>query len=158
MALVPSALQGGLQPLNVPSPSGSLTAQTIMLAFQTYALGVQNMMGLPFIAMPAFSAGLTQLQTSMAVPVPAGSIAAMNVATAINTAWMSVQTTFQVGPAAANIGSLQSSLEAVFAVPVPTGSLFIMGLTNAIHVYCATTVITGVIPGVPPIPFSGPPI
>jgi hypothetical protein len=82
----------------------------------------------------------------------------MNVATAINTAWMSVQTTFQVGPAAANIGSLQSSLEAVFAVPVPSGSLFIMGLTNAIHVYCATTVITGVIPGVPPIPFSGPPI
>ncbi len=158
MALVPSALQGGLQPLNAPSPSGALTAQTIMLAFQSYALGVQNMMGLPFIAMPTFSAGLSQLQASMSVPTPAGTIAAMNVATAINTAWMSVQTTFQTGPVVANIGSLQSALNGVFAAPVPAGSMFIMGLTNAIHAYCATTVITGVIPGAPPVPFSGPPI
>ena len=158
MALVPSALQGGLQPLNAPSPSGALTAQTIMMAFQGYAVGVQNMMGLPFIAMPAFSARLSALQASLSAPVPAGAMAAMNVATAINTAWSSVQTTFQTGPAVANIGQLQSALNGVFAAPVPAGSLFIMGLTNAIHAYCATTVITGVIPGVPPVPFSGPPI
>lgn len=158
MPLVPSALQGGLQPLNAPMVSGALSAQTIMMAFQSYALGVQNMMGLPFIAMPAFSAGLSSLQASMSAPVPAGAIAAMNVATAINTAWSSVQTTFQTGPVVANLASLQSALNGVFAAPVPAGSLFIMGLTNAIHTYCATTVISGVIPGAPPVPFSGPPI
>ena len=34
------------------------------------------MMGLPFIAMPAFSAGLSQLQASVSAPVPAGTMAA----------------------------------------------------------------------------------
>lgn len=158
MALVPSSFQAGLAPLNAPSASGALTAQTIMMAFQTYALAAQNSMGLPTLAMPAFSGGLSSLQGAMATPVPSGAIFALNLATAINTAWMSLQTQFQTAPVVANMASLQQSLNPVCAVPVPSGQQFIMGLVQAVHTYCMTSTITGVIPGSPPIPFTGPPI
>ena len=71
MALVPATLQSALQPLNAPVPSGSITAMTIMNAFQAYALGAMNMGGGPFLAMPAFPAALSQLQAAMSAPVPA---------------------------------------------------------------------------------------
>ena len=158
MALVPSSFQAGLAPLNAPQPSGAITAQTIMTAFNTYALAAQNVMGLPTLAMPGFSGGMSSLQAAMSAPVPSGAIAATNIATAINTAWMSLQTQFQTGPLVANMASLQQQLSASMTAPVPSGQIFIMNLVSAVHTYCMTSTITGVIPGTPPVPFTGPPL
>lgn len=155
MALVPATLQSALQPLNAPVPSGSITAMTIMTAFQSYALGAMNMGGGPFIAMPAFPAALSQLQAAMSAPVPAPSIFVMNLTTAIHTAWSSVQTLFQIGPVVAVPTTLQSALEPICSVPGPA-SVWIAGFTSAVSSYCMSSTASGVIPAPTPIPFSGP--
>ena len=151
MALVPATLQSALQPLNAPVPSGSITAMTIMNAFQAYALGAMNMGGGPFLAMPAFPAALSQLQAAMSAP----SIFVMNLTTAIHTAWSSVQTLFQIGPVVAVPTTLQSALEPICSVPGPA-SVWIAGFTSAVSSYCMSSTASGVIPAPTPIPFSGP--
>jgi len=158
MPLVPSTLQSGLSPLEAPVPQGSITALTIMNAFQAYALGTTNMMGGNFMAMAAFPAALSQLQAAMSAPVPAPSIFVMNLTTAIHTAWSSCITLFQVGPLVAVPTTLQSSLEGICAVPGQPASVWIAGFTSAVSAYCMSSTITGVVPGAPPIPFSGPPL
>jgi len=159
MALVPTTLQSGLSPLEAPVPSGSITALTIMNAFQAYALPATNMMGFPVTAgMPTWPAALSQLQAAMSAPVPAPSIFVMNLTTAIHTAWSSLQTLFQISPVVAIPTTLQSSLEGICAVPGQPASVWIAGFTSAVHSYCMSSTITGVIPGTPPVPFSGPPL
>ena len=158
MALVPTNFKAGLEPLNLPSASGATTANFIMLAFQTYALAAQNSMGFPALSMPAWSAGKAQLQGAMSAPVVSGAMFAMNLTQSINTAWGSIQTQFQPGPIVANPGPLQASLVQTLSVPNPSAQIFILGLMNAVHTYCSTSIITGVIPGSPPVPFTGPPV
>ena len=158
MALVPSTFKAGLEPLNVPSPSGLTQANVIMLAFQTYALSAQNSVGLPTLSMPAWSAGKSQLQAAMTAPVISSTMFAMSLTNAINTAWSSLQTQFQTAPIVANPGTLQSTLISTVATPNPSAQIFILGLVNAVHTYCSTSIITGVIPGTPPVPFTGPPL
>ena len=108
--------------------------------------------------MPAWSAGKAQLQGAMTAPVVSGAMFAMNLTQAINTAWGSIQTQFQTGPIVANPGTLQASLVQTLSVPNPSAQIFILGLMNAVHTYCSTSIITGVIPGSPPVPFTGPPV
>jgi len=158
MALIAPQMISIMSPLNAPQTSGAMAAEIIMTAFQTYAMAAQNSMGFPVISMPAFSAGKAQLKSGMMTPVPAGAMHAQLLAGAINTAWMSVQTQFQVAPVVANIGVLLSQLQLVTAVPVPAGIQYIQGLANAIDLYCKSSIITGVIPGTPPVPFTGPPM
>ena len=159
MALIPSTLQSALSPLEAPVPSGSITALTIMNAFQAYALGCTNIMGFPISpGMPAFPAALAQLQTAMSAPVPASSIFVANLTLAISTAWGSMMTLFQVAPIVHVPPTLQSALEPICAVPAPSASVWIAGFTTAVHSYCMSSTITGVIPGTPPVPFTGPPL
>ena len=159
MALVPSTLQSALSPMEAPVPSGSITALTIMNAFQAYALPATNMAGFPVtVGMPAWPAALTQLQTAMSAPVPAPSIFVMNLTSAIHMAWSSLQTLFQISPVVAIPTNLSGPLEGICAAPSPSATVFISGFTTAVHGYCMSSIITGVIPGTPPIPFSGPPL
>ena len=157
MALIPATLQSGLQPLNAPVASGSITAMTIMNAFQAYALGAANMMQGPALAMPGWPGALSSLQASMSAPVPAPSIFVMNLTMAIHTAWSSLQTLYQVAPLVAVPTTLQSALEPICAVPGQPTSVWIAGFTSAVHTYCLSSTCTGIFPAVPtPIPFSGP--
>ena len=155
MALVPATLQSALQPLNAPVPSGSITALTIMNAFQAYALGGMNMGGGPFIAMPAFPGALSQLQSAMSAPTPCTSIFVNNMTLAIHTARSSFQSLFQIGPVVAVPSTLQSALEPICAVPGPA-SVWIAGFTSAVSSYCMSSTASGVIPAPTTIPFSGP--
>jgi len=155
MALVPATLQSGLQPLNAPVASGSITAMVIMNAFQSYALGAMNMGAGNFLAMPGFPGALSQLQAAMSAPTPSSSIFVMNLTTAIHTAWSTVQTLFQIGPVVAVPTTLQSALEPICAVPQPA-SVWIAGFTSAVSSYCMSSTASGVIPAPTPIPFSGP--
>jgi hypothetical protein len=54
--------------------------------------------------------------------------------------------------------NLSGPLEGICAVPSPSATVFISGFTTAVHGYCMSSIITGMIPGTPPVPFSGPPL
>ena len=45
----------------------------------------------------------------------------------------------------------------LFSTPNPSATLFANKLARALNTFTSSAIITGVIPGTPPVPFTGPP-
>ena len=86
-----------------------------------------------------------------------GAIAAMDMAKAFDsclqtfkTAW---QTTIVTAPGLPVLGS---ELVDLFSSPKASATLFAQGYAKALNNYTAAAIVSGMIPGSPPVPYTGP--
>ena len=109
------------------------------------------------IAMPGSIALGTDLGNILSAISPAGAVTAQKMAKAFDSClqtYISLHQTTIV--TAAGLGGLISDLADLLSSPKPSASLFATKFATALNTYTASATVIGVIPGVPPVPFSGP--
>ena len=135
--------------------AGTNVGENLARAFMNYAMGVQNAGGGTFLGMGGFVGMQTELRAIYGVPNAVGTKAGQDIARAIHNGWFSVQTLFQT-IMVPELPSFITTMGTIFSTPNQQGSKFAMDVAGAIDLYCKKTVITGVVPGTPPLLFSSP--
>ena len=160
MPLIVATLQSELvgifdKPKGNPVPTP--VAMNVAKAYMNYCSAGMNTGGFPFTAMPGAQTLGQELDAVMSKTNASGSLAAMDMAKAFDSClatFMSTnQTTIVTAP---GLPVLNTELVDLFSSPKPSASLFAMGFAKALNNYTMTAIVSGIIPGSPPIPFTGP--
>ena len=160
MPLIVATLQSELvgifdKPKGNPVPTP--VAMNVAKAYMNYCSAGMNTGGFPFTAMPGSSTLGSDLDAVMSKTNASGSMTAMDMAKAFDSClatFMSTnQTTIVTAP---GLPILNTELVDLFSSPKPSASLFAMGFAKALNNYTMTAIVSGIIPGSPPIPFTGP--
>ena len=160
MPLIVATLQSELVSI-FDKPSGNPVptpvAMNVAKAYMNYCSAGMNTGGFPFTAMPGSSTLGSDLDAVMSKTNASGSMTAMDMAKAFDSClatFMSTnQTTIVTAP---GLPILNTELVDLFSSPKPSASLFAMGFAKALNNYTMTAIVSGIIPGSPPIPFTGP--
>ena len=110
-----------------------------------------------FTAMPGSSALGQDLGNILGGSSPAGALTAQKMATAFDTClatFLSVHQNTII--TAAGLPLLTGELMQVFGSPAPSATLFAQSFASALNNYTLAAIVIGMIPGSPPIPFTGP--
>ena len=160
MPLVVATLQSELigifdKPKGNPVPTP--VAMNVAKAYMNYCSAGMNVGGFPFTAMPGAQTLGQELDSIMSKTSPSGSITAMDMAKAFDSClatFMSTnQTTIVTAP---GLPILNTELVDLLSSPKPSATLFAQGYAKALNNYTAAAIVSGIIPGSPPIPFTGP--
>jgi hypothetical protein len=137
----------------VPTP----VAMDVAKAYLNFCSAGIDSGGSPFTAMPGSSALGQDLDAVLSKTNASGAIAAMDMAKAFDsclqtfkTAW---QTTIVTAPGLPVLGS---ELVDLFSSPKASATLFAQGFAKALNNYTAAAIVSGMIPGSPPVPYTGP--
>ena len=142
-------------PAGNPAPPivGIKTSKAYMSFVQT---GINAGAG-PTIAMPGSIPLGTDLGEILSAVSPAGALTAQKMARAFDSCLQTYFSLHQVSiVTTAGLPGLISDLTDLFSSPVPSASLFATKFATALNIYTASAIVSGIIPGTPPIPFSGP--
>ena len=155
MALVKASMFSELMgTFSTHSPDPMKPGKDIAKAFANYLKMGQNAGGFPTTNVVDTSAGMTIGQI-FASQLPAGAGIGSQIASALTSMALTYMSTNQIGPpvaAPSHIGPLMQ----LFSGPQPAGMNFAKELANILDTWTKTWVVSGLIPGAPPIPFSGP--
>jgi len=126
----------------------------------TYMKSAQNSMAFPVTQIAGESKLREDLKEILSKPKKAGkAITPMKIAKAIvsvtNTLMTQHQTTIVAN---AGFTQLKSDIESCMSKATKNEAKFAQALARAIDTYFKSCIISGVIPGSPPVPFSGSPI
>tara|TARA_R110000744_G_scaffold109531_1_gene206931 strand:- start:129 stop:620 length:492 start_codon:yes stop_codon:yes gene_type:complete len=109
------------------------------------------------IAMPGMIPLGLDLGEIMSSPSPDGSLTAQKMAKAFDSCLQTYISLFQTTiVTASGLPGLISDLVDLFATPIPSSTLFATKFATALNTYTLSATVSGIIPGTPPIPFSGP--
>ena len=143
-------------PTGNPTPSlvGIKTGQ----AYLTYCSSIINVGGGSFSGMPGSSALGSELGNILSATSPSSALTAQKIARAFNDCLSTLLTVFQTTIVTApGFGSLVPELIDLFSTPKPSATLFATKFATALNNFTSAAVISGVVPGTPPVPFTGPP-
>jgi len=126
----------------------------IAKAFANYLKMGQNAGGFPTTNVIDTPAGMT-IGQAFASQLPAGAAIGSQIASALTSMAATYLSTNQIGPPAVS-PSHTSPLIQLFSSPQPSGMNFSKELADILDAWTKTWVVSGLIPGAPPIPFSGP--
>lgn len=139
------------------SSSSSQGAIKLVSPFNTYISSIQNVGGGAFISFTGFSTLLSNVTDIFENKYSSGQVVGQLIATEFDNAIKTIQTVYQTAPPnTAGIGIFINDCIDIFSTLSPSSSQFAQNIGQAIHSFCTTTIITGIIPGTPPLPFSGP--
>jgi len=141
------------------NPSGALVGIKTAKAYLTYCATGQNAVGQSMIAMPGSIILGQTLGTIFSAMSPAGSLTAVKMASAFELCLMTFMSTFQITIVTGPFKQLlKTNLDIHLNKPAITGTEFASNFAMALHLSTAAPAIqvSGIVPGVPPIPFSGP--
>ena len=139
------------------NPSPKLVATKTAQAYFNYVSAGMNAGGQAFTAMPGSSALGQELGDILSTTSPAGNLTAMKMAKAFDNCLQTFLSVFQTTIiTTAGLPGLQMELTDVFGSPKPTTTLFCMAYAKALNNYTAMAIVSGLIPGAPPVPFTGP--
>jgi len=126
----------------------------IAKAFKNYLLMGQNAGGFPAANVVDIPAGMTigQVFTSQ---LPVGASIGAQIASALTSMAATFMSTNQIGPPVVT-PSHTAPLIQLFSGPQASGMSFSKELADVLDTWTKTWVVNGLIPGSPPIPFSGP--
>ncbi len=155
MALVPSIIKNelGMMFMEQP-PTGLKPGQNITKATKNYLSMSLNAGGFPFTTVmnEPFGINIGQIFESK---LPVG----VTIGQAIGTELMSMAQTYmsgqQIGPPVTPPTHIPALMQ-LFSAQPPSGMKFGQDLGGVIADWVGTWVVSGLIPGSPPIPFSGP--
>ena len=127
----------------------------IATAYETYLKMGMNAGGFPATAVGTTSAAGMAIGGVFAMQLPVGA----SIGTLIGSHLLSMALTFQsgqqIGPPVA-APSHTPQLIQLFSGPQPAGMAFAKELSGILDTWTKTWVVSGLIPGAPPVPFSGP--
>ena len=136
-----------------PAPDPMKPGKDIAKAYKNYLQGGMNAGGFP-------TANVVDAPTGMAIggvfasQLPVGAAIGSQIATALTTMALTYMSGQQIGPPVA-APSHTPQLIQLFSGPQPPGG-FAKELAGILDTWTKTWVVIGLIPGSPPIPFTGP--
>ena len=139
------------------NPSGKLVGLDISKAYFNYISAGMNMGGFPFSAMPGVSQLGSALGDILDKTSKTHATTAQKMATEFDSClqtFMSVNQTTIV--TTAGLGGLISELIDLLGKANPSATVFCQGLATAVNNHAMAAIVSGLIPGAPPIPFTGP--
>ena len=162
MPLILPTLQGELINIYEKGPSGNPAPSVVGIntakAYLNYCSTIMNMGGGSFSGMPGSSALGSELGNIFSSTSPAGALTAQKIAKAFNDCLSALITVFQTTVVTApGFGGLVPELIDLFSTPKPSATLFATKFATTLNNFTSAAIITGVVPGTPPVPFSGPP-
>ncbi len=155
MALVKAVLQGELiATYGGHSPDPMKPGKDIAKAFKNYLMMAQNAGGFPASNVVDAPTGMT-IGGVYAQQLPSGAAVATQIASALSTMALTFLSTNQIGPPAVSPSHTPELIQ-LYSGHQSTGVSFSKELANILDTWTKTWVVSGLIPGSPPIPFSGP--
>ena len=155
MALVKAVLQGELiATYGGHSPDPMKPGKDIAKAFKNYLMMAQNSGGFPASNVVDAPTGMT-IGGVYAQQLPSGAAVATQIASALSTMALTFLSTNQIGPPAVSPSHTPELIQ-LYSGHQSTGVSFSKELANILDTWTKTWVVSGLIPGSPPIPFSGP--
>ena len=139
------------------NPSGKLVGLDISKAYMNYISVGMNMGGFPFSAMPGVSQLGSALGDILDKSSPSGALTAQKMATEFDSClqtFMSVNQTTIV--TTAGLPGLITELQDLLSKNNPSATMFCQGFATAVNNHAMAAIVSGIIPGTPPIPFAGP--
>jgi len=161
MPLLLPTLQAELISIYEKGPMGNPTPPIVGIktakAYMTFVQPGINAGAGSTIAMPGFTAFGTSLGDILSSASPDGSITAQKISKEVDACLQTYISLFQTSiVTASGMIGLISDLTDLYAKPIPSASLYATKMSTALSNFTASAVVIGIIPGAPPIPFSGP--
>ena len=139
------------------NPSGKLVGMDISKAYMNYISAGMNAAGFPFSAMPGVSGLGSALGDILDKESPSGAVTAQKMAKEFDSClatFLSVNQTTII--TTAGLGGLISELIDLLSKANPSATVFCQGFATAVNNHAMAAIVSGLIPGAPPIPFTGP--
>ena len=139
------------------NPSGKLVGLDISKAYMNYCSAGMNVGGFPFAAMPGTPALGSALGDILDATSPSGALTAQKMAREFDSClqtFMSVNQTTIV--TTAGLPGLISELVSLLSKANTSATQFCQGLATAVNNHAMAAIVSGIIPGAPPVPFTGP--
>ena len=139
------------------NPSGKKVGIDISKAYMNYISAGLNAGGFPFSAMPGVSALGSALGDILDKSSPSGALTAQNMAREFDSClqtFLSVNQTTII--TTAGLGGLISELVDLLSKANASATLFCQGFATAVNNHAMAAIVSGLIPGAPPVPFTGP--
>ena len=155
MALVKATLVaelGGYFATHAPDPMKP--GKNIAKAFKNYLLMGQNAGGFPASNVVDAPTGMG-IGAVFAQQLPVGAAIGSQIASQLSTMALTFLSAQQIGPPVAAPTHMPGLIK-LFSGPQPTPINFAKELSNILDTWTKTWVVSGLIPGAPPVPFSGP--
>ena len=127
----------------------------IAKAYKNYLLMGMNTGGFPASAVTGAQPAGLGMGGVFAQQLPVGAAIGSQIATQLTTMALSFMSGQQIGPPVA-APSHTPQLIQLFSGPQPTSMQFAKELAGILDTWTKTWVVSGLIPGAPPVPFSGP--
>ena len=155
MALVKATMMMELAGVfSAPAPDPMKPGKDIAKAFKNYLQGGMNAGGFPTSNVVDAPTGMT-IGGVFAQQLPVGAAIGSQIATALTTMALTYMSGQQIGPPV-TAPSHTPQLIQLFSGPQPAGMAFAKELAGILDTWTKTWVVSGLIPGAPPVPFSGP--
>ena len=155
MALVKATLQGQLMVRFASFAADPMKpGKDIAKSYSIYLKGGQNAGGFPTANVVDAPTGMT-IGSIYASRFLIGAAIGSQIATALTTMALTYMSGQQIGPPV-TAPSHTPQLIQLFSGPQPAGMAFAKELSGILDTWTKTWVVSGLIPGAPPVPFSGP--
>ena len=161
MPLVSATFQAELVGIFEKGPSGNksgkLVGMDISKAYMNYISAGMNVGGFPFSAMPGTSALGSNLGDILDTTSKSGALTAQKMATEFDSClqtFLSVNQTTII--TTAGLPGLISELVDLLSKANASATKFCQGFATAVNNHAMAAIVSGMIPGAPPIPFTGP--
>ena len=139
------------------NPSGKLVGMDISKAYMNYISVGMNVGGFPFSAMPGVSALGSALGDILDKESPSSALTAQKMAKEFDSClqtFLSVNQTTII--TTAGLPGLISELVDLLSKANPSATMFCQGFATAVNNHAMAAIVSGLIPGAPPVPFTGP--
>ena len=161
MPLVSATFQAELVGIFEKGPSGNKSGKKVGIdvskAYMNYISAGMNAGGFPFSAMPGTSALGSNLGDILDKESPSSALTAQKMAKEFDSClatFLSVNQTTII--TTAGLGGLISELMDLLGKANPSATVFCQGLATAVNNHAMAAMVSGMIPGAPPVPFTGP--
>ena len=139
------------------NPSGKLVGMDISKAYMNYISAGMNVGGFPFSAMPGVSGLGSALGDILDKTSKTHATTAQNMAREFDTClqtFLSVNQTTII--TTAGLGGLISEFVDLLSKSNASATKFCQGFATAVNNHAMAAIVSGLIPGAPPVPFTGP--
>ena len=136
------------------NPDPMKPGKDIAKAFKNYLKMGMNAGGFPTSNVVDAPTGMT-IGGVFAQQLPVGAAIGSQIATALTTMALTYMSGQQIGPPV-TAPSHTPGLIQLFSGPQPAGMAFAKELSGILDTWTKTWVVSGLIPGAPPVPFTGP--
>ena len=161
MPLVSATFQSELIGIFDVGPDGNKSGKKVGIdvskAYMNYCSAGMNAAGFPFSAMPGVSALGSALGDILDKESPSSALTAQKMAKEFDSCLATFMSVNQISiVTTAGLGPLISELVDLLGKANASASLFCQGLATAVNNHAMAAIVSGMIPGTPPIPFTGP--